>query len=163
MGEDDTIIAVGLSLKKLKQQKKKKALHDKVRHQASTMVNCREEVKILNEYLQDLCDIQQQDQECVKQEKKRVAGEEGHKAHDVKAVENQRKRTEQHNCFRKDDIAETRRLTTRFKHKIADGVEENKTEAIKVKAKTKQKLAVMMKKGSQSLVVLEKKAIRAQI
>ena len=89
------------------------------------MASCREEVEILNKDLQDL-----HQQECarVKQEKKRVALEEGHKARADKAVGNQTKRTEPHNRFWKDQIAETRRLKTGFKDKVAAMVEEKEPE-----------------------------------
>ena len=89
------------------------------------MANCREGVKILDEDLQDL---QQLDWRCVRQEKKRVAREEGHKAQADRAVDSQRKRTERHNCFWKGKIAETRRLKTGFKDKVVAMVEEKEPE-----------------------------------
>ena len=51
---------MGPPSKKAKQQKKEKGIHDKVRNQASRVVNFREEIKTLYEDLQDL---EQQDQE----------------------------------------------------------------------------------------------------
>ena len=156
----DTIIEVGPPSKKAKQQKKEKALHDKVRNQASTVENCREEIKTLHE---DMHDVQQQDQERARQEKKRVVREEELLARADKAVNNQSARTDRHDRFRAKQMEETRRLKTGFKEKLATVVEEKETEAITGKLKTKQKLAAVEEKGAQSLEVSKKKAASVQI